>query len=145
MALLNEGIQKQVKEAFKGLQNPVKLVMFTQADGGALECQMCADTRTLIEELGQLSDKISVQVYDFLADKEIAEHYAIDKIPAVVIEGDQDYGIRFYGIPSGYEFSSLIEDIRMVAARQPNLLPETMTQLGKLNRPVHLQVFVTPT
>ncbi len=145
MALLNQDIQKQVREAFKDLQHPVKLVMFTQTEGGALECQMCVDTRSLIEELGQLSDKLSVQVLDFVADKEVADRYGVDKIPAVVIEGEKDYGIRFYGIPSGYEFSSLIEGIRMVGARQSELSATTMEQLARLDRPVQVQVYVTPT
>jgi alkyl hydroperoxide reductase subunit AhpF len=62
-----------------------------------------------------------------------------------VIVGEKDYGIRFYGIPSGYEFSSLIEGIVAVGGRQPNLSKKTLSEIQGLNQPVHIQVFVTPT
>lgn len=145
MALLNANIQKQVRQVFESIQNPVRLLMFTQGEGGALECQMCHDTRQLIEEVAALSDKISLEVYDFLGDEQIAKEYHVDKIPAVVIAGEQDYGVRFYGIPSGYEFSSLIEGIVAVSQRQPKLSKKTLEEVKRLNKPVHIQVFVTPT
>jgi glutaredoxin-like protein len=145
MALLNANIQNQVRQVFESIQNPVRLLMFTQGEGGALECQMCHDTRQLIEEVASLSDKVSVEVYDFVGDSKIAEQYGVDKIPAVVIAGEKDYGVRFYGIPSGYEFSSLIEGIVAVGRREPSLSKNTLQEVQKLNKPVHIQVFVTPT
>jgi glutaredoxin-like protein len=145
MALLNPEIQKQVRQAFADLQQPVRLLVFTQGEGVVPECEMCADNRQLVEEVGQLSDKVSVEVYDFLADAEIASQYHIEMIPAIVIAGDEDYGIRYYGIPAGYEFSSLIEDIRRVSQRKPDLSERTLDALKKLDRPVHIRVFVTPT
>jgi glutaredoxin-like protein len=145
MALLNENIQNQVRQVFESIQNPVRLLMFTQGEGGALECQMCHDTRQLIEEVASLSDKVSVEVYDFVGDSKIAEQHGVDKIPAVVIAGEKDYGVRFYGIPSGYEFSSLIEGIVAVGRREPSLSKNTLQEVQKLNKPVHIQVFVTPT
>ncbi len=145
MALLKEDIQAQVLEEFKRLEGKVKLVVFTQE----VECQYCQETRELVEEVAALSDKLTVEVYDFVADKEQAEAYGIDKIPAVAIlaDGDtpKDYGIRFYGIPSGYEFSTLIEDIIMVSRRESGLSKATRQQLAQLTKPLHLQVFVTPT
>jgi glutaredoxin-like protein len=145
MALLNESIQKQVRQVFNQIKNPVRLLVFTQGEGGALECQMCHDNRQLIEEVAALSDQVSVEVYDFVGDAKIAEQYGVDKIPALVIAGDKDYGVRFYGIPSGYEFSSLIEGIVAVGKRQPSLSKQTLGEIQRLNKPVHIQVFVTPT
>ncbi|MCB0025079.1 MAG: glutaredoxin, partial [Caldilinea sp.] len=83
MAILNDEIQNQVREVLAELDAPVKLVVFTQGEGGALECAMCAETRGLIEEVAALSAKISVEIRDFVADSEVAETYGIDKIPAV--------------------------------------------------------------
>jgi glutaredoxin-like protein len=145
MALLNADIQKQVRQVFESIQNPVRLLMFTQGEGGALECQMCQDTRQLIEEVASLSDKINLETYDFVGDAKTAEALGVDKIPAVVIAGEKDYGVRFYGIPSGYEFSSLIEGIVAVGRREPSLSKKTLQELQRLNTPVHIQVFVTPT
>ncbi len=73
------------------------------------------------------------------------KQHGVDKIPALVIAGEKDYGVRFYGIPSGYEFSSLIEGITAVSRQKPSLNKKTLQELQRLNRPVQIQVFVTPT
>lgn len=145
MALLQESDRKILEEKFAELKNPVKLVVFTQE----MECQYCKETRQLAEEVAALSDSITLEVYDFVTHKEIAEQYNVDKIPATIIMtgGDdaKDYGIRFYGIPSGYEFSSIIEDIMMVSKGESGLSAETKAWVAALESPVHMQVFVTPT
>jgi glutaredoxin-like protein len=128
------------------MAEPVKLVMFTQEH----ECQYCAETRQITEEIAALSDKIEVEVFDFVGDKTTAELYNVDKIPAIAIvrnvDGqEQDYGIRFYGIPSGYEFTSVIEDIIDVSQGESGLQANTKEVIADLSEPVHLQVFVTPT
>jgi glutaredoxin-like protein len=152
MAMLNAEIQGQVRDLFGGLAAPVKLVVFTQGEGGALECEMCRETRELLDEVAALSDKLSVEVRDFVAEAELAAAYGIDKIPAVAVvrggdngEPDKDYGIRLYGIPSGYEFGTLIEDITMVSSGDPGLAPKTLAVLESLPGPIEIQVFVTPT
>ena len=145
MALLNPKIMEQVREEFAAMDGPVKIVVFTQP----MECQFCEETRTLVEEVAALNPLLSVQVYDLMDDKEVVEQYGIDKIPAVAVvragEVEEDYGIRFYGIPSGYEFSTLIQDIVMVSRGDSGLSEQTKAQLAKLEDSVHLQVFVTPT
>jgi glutaredoxin-like protein len=141
MPLLNDEIAEQVKQELAGLAEPVRLVMFTQT----FECDYCAETRQLVEELAALSDRLTAEIYNFVADKEQAEVLRIDKIPATAVIGAEDYGVRFYGIPSGYEFTSLLHAIRTVAAGKPELSEEGMQALAKLTEPVHMQVFVTPT
>lgn len=145
MSLLKEEDRQHLIEEFKALQDPVKLLMFTQE----LECQYCRETRMIAEEVTDLSDVISLEVYNFVTDKEVAEEYGIDKIPAIAVlrGGDEprDYGIRYYGIPSGYEFSSLIEDVMMVSQGESGLSEAAKTQVAELTKPVHIQVFVTPT
>ncbi len=141
MPLLNDEVQQQVKNQLTNLANPVRLIMFTQA----LECQYCAETRQLVEEVAKLSNQLEVEVYDFQADKEVADDYGVDKIPAVVVVGEEDYGIRFFGIPSGYEFTSLLEAIQSASKGEPDISQETQDYLSNLTKPIHLQVFVTPT
>jgi glutaredoxin-like protein len=149
MPLLDAEIQKQIKDRFAEMSGPVKLVMFTQGEGGALECDMCRETRDLLEEVVALSDQLSLEVRDFVGDEAEARAYGIDKIPAVAILGGgpqpRDYGIRLYGIPAGYEFSTLIEDILMVSGGEHSLNPRTLEALTRLTQPVHIQVYVTPT
>ena len=142
MALLSDKDRKfLVDHLAQSLEKPVKLLYF----GQSIACQFCRETQQILEEVQDLSDKVSLETYNFVTDKEVAEKYGIDKIPAVAVISDVDYGIRFYGIPSGYEFTSLIEDIVDVSQAKSSLSDDTLKALADLDEPVHLQVFVTPT
>lgn len=145
MSLLNAKDQQYLTELLAPLAHPVQLIVFTQE----FECQFCRETRQIAEEVAALSPHIALAVHDLVADEATAAAYGIDKIPALVVMrgGDRpkDYGIRFYGIPSGYEFSSLIEAIKMVGYGDSGLSQATRDWLATLSRPVDLQVFVTPT
>ncbi len=139
--MLPDNVKEEVKKEFEKLQNPVKLVVFTQE----LECQYCKENYQLALEVASLSDKISIEAYNFAIDKKKVEEYGIDKIPAIVVEGEKDYGIRFYGIPGGYEFSSLVEGIKIVGLRDSGLSEESKSSLKKIDKPIHIQVFITLT
>jgi glutaredoxin-like protein len=147
MPLISQKDAEHLRQAFEAqLVDPVKLVVFTQT----VECQFCAETRQIVEEVADLSDKIAAEVYNFVTDKAVADLYGVEKIPAIAmlrsVNGeDKDYGIRFYGIPSGYEFTSVIEDIIDVSKGESGLQPKTKEALANITEPVHLQVFVTPT
>ncbi len=139
--IIKDKDRQQIRQLFRELDQPVKMVMFTQKT----ECDSCAVTRRLVEELGALSDKLQVEVHDFVKDEDVAKQYRVDKIPAVVLLGDKDYGVRFYGVPSGYEFATLLEDIVDVSKRDPGLSSEVMSMLEKVDKPVHMQAMVSPT
>ena len=123
------------------LEKPVKIIMFTQE----VECQFCMQTRQLINELAALNDKIKVEIYDFLKDSEKAKEYGVDKVPAIVIVSEKDYGIRFYGIPYGYELQTLLEGVINVSRGRTDVSEETRKKLREIKKPVHIQVFVTLT
>lgn len=141
MGFLKDAQQKQLKTLFEKLDNSVKLVFFTQE----IECQFCRETGQLLGEIVSLSDKITLETYNFALDKDKVERYKIDKIPAIVVEGQKDYGIRFYGIPAGYEFTSLINSIMAVSSGKSGLSKGTRSIVSQLKSPVHIQVFVTLT
>ena len=145
-AFLNDDLTRQVKEIFAELKNPVEVLFF----GRQMDCDYCQESLKLLEEVTGLSDQFTLSIYDLDENASLAQQYKIDKAPGFVIvarEGDQlvDYGIRFYGIPSGYEFTSLVNDLVMVSSRNSALTDQTREYLQSLNSPVHLQVFVTPT
>jgi len=121
---------------------PVRLVYFTQT---VAACQFCRETEQVLREVADLSDKVTLEVHDLITGKDKADALGIDKIPGTAILGAKDYGVRFYGIPSGYEFTSLVEDIVDISRGQTNLSARTLELLNKLDKPVHIQVFVTPT
>ncbi len=148
MPLLKPALQKQIREALGGMTQPVTLAIVT-TDTDQQACEMCQDTRQLVEEVAWLSDgKIATKVYDLVQDAERAGALRVDKAPAVVVlagEAEVDHGIRFFGIPSGYEFASLIAAIVMVSTGEPDLEARTLKALATLASPLHIRVFVTPT
>ena len=148
MTLLSPEDAKAVAEQFEAnLQRPVKLVVSTSEQN----CMYCTEVLSLCEELADLSPNLSVEAHDYLVGKDELSAYNLDKTPAIAIvadggeESDIDYGIRFYGIPSGYEFMSLLDAINTVGADQVKLGPDTLEFLNTLDQDVHIQVFVTPT
>jgi glutaredoxin-like protein len=143
--LLNDEIIGQIKEIFAHLDQNVSMLFF-----GEESCDYCDDTLQLLEEVEVLSEKLSLATYDLDKDAEIAEKYRVDKAPGIVMVGNDsenltDYGVRYAGIPSGHEFSSLINDLIRVSQRDSGLSEETRAQLKNIKDPVHLMVFVTPT
>ncbi len=140
MGLLQDKDKEYLKNEFSKLPNQIKLILFTQSDN----CMYCKEEKELIQELGELSDKIKVEFYDYDTQKDKAEQYKIDKGPALIIEGVKDYGIRYYGIPAGYEFSSIVEDIMDVSLGKSNLTSESIKKIKGINKPIRIQVFVTP-
>jgi|SRR5581483_908124 glutaredoxin-like protein len=141
MAFLKAKDRQALEQEFQTLTQPVKLILFTQE----LNCEMCRETKNLLQEVAALSDKLTLEVYNVHTDKERAQGFGVDKTPAIVVMNGKDYGIRHFGIPAGYEFASLIEDIRMVSQGDSGLQPATKAALQKINKPLHFQVFVTPT
>lgn len=142
MSFIKEEDRKYIKDRFgKEMRDNVKIIYFTQD----FECQFCRETRQILEELDSLSDKIEMELHEFDKEKDVAESYGIDKIPAIIIKGKKDYGIRFFGIPSGYEFSTLLEDIIHVSRGETNLKENVKEEIRKIDKSVHIQVFVTPT
>ena len=142
MALLNDEVTAQLKDEFAKLVNPVRLAVFSQA----LADPESEQVRRLIEELAALDPKLTAESYNFVLDAEKAKALGITRIPAVAVLGaDKDYGVRFYGVPAGYEFGTLVDLILDVSSGQSGLSEPTRTALAQVTQPVHLQVFSTPT
>ena len=142
MSLLPDDKKELLRTEFKEkLIDPVRIIMFTQE----MECRLCSETRSLAQEMATLSDKIAVDVFDFIKDVQLAKQYGIDKTPAIAIIGKVDYGIRIYGIPYGYELQTFIEAITNVSRGTTDLTAKTKEIIKEIKTPVHIQVFVTLT
>jgi len=142
MSLLSEADSQALRKLFQErLQEPVVLHFFAQGAD-----QSSQATRQILAELAELHEAITVQHYDFSKDQQVAGQFRLDKAPALVVaQPSYDFGIRFYGVPSGYEFSSLVEDIVDVSRGEADLPEEVIQALQALKGEVRLQVFVTPT
>jgi len=141
MGLIRDEDAVEIRQRLKEMVNPVKLVHFTQE----LNLEYGRETQQLLQDLTELSDKLSLEVHNFLLDKEKAAEYGVDKVPATVVRDGQDHGIRFYGIPAGYEFSTLLDAILAVSRGDSGLTEESREKLKRVFSPLHLEVFVTPT
>ena len=156
MALLREADRENLRKELTQLQTPVRLVFFTQA----LDCDYCGLTKQVLEEIVGLSDQVQLKEYNFAIDKDAVAQYNIARVPAIAVTrvespkllltGDaqpreRDYGIRYYGVPAGFEFAALIGDILDVSAGESGLTEQSKTALKELKDPLHLQVFTTPT
>ncbi len=144
--LLNEQVIGQIKQAFEQMKEPVQLLFF----GSRENCDYCAETQQLLEELAATDSRIGLSVYDLQDNADIAAQFNVDKAPVIVIaakDGDQviNFGVQYAGIPSGHEFGVLINDILLVSGRDSGLSEAVRDFLKHLEKPLHLQVFVTPT
>jgi len=142
MAFLTLQNEQDVRRSFAALRDPVKLVVFSQSLAAA---ELCAENEQLVREVAALSDKITVEVLNPAIDREQAARYGVDRVPAIVVEGARDYGIRFYGVPTGYEFGNLVDAIVVASIGEPALSEETKTTLAGLSADVDIKVFSTPT
>ena len=144
MPLLSDRDQAAVRKEFEKLTGPVKLVVFSEALSPAAE--LCRQNEELVRDVAALApEAVTVEVLNLAIDRERAASYGIDRVPAIVVEGARDYGIRFLGIPSGYEFSNLIDSMIVASSGQPGLSVETTTALAELTDDVEIKVFSTPT
>src|SRR5512142_2430980 len=104
--ILSERDRTRVQQMLGAMAGPVRLLFFTQT----LNCDTCVQTRQILDEIVPLSDNLSLEERNFILDKEGVEAYGVERVPAIVVlAGERDTGIRFYGAPTGYEFSSLLD------------------------------------
>ena len=132
MPMLDAQTTEQVKQQLAGLAGPVQLVMFTQES----ECEFCADTRAMVEDVAATSDLVTAEICNFVTDKDRADSLGIDKIPAVAVVGAEDYGVRFFGIPGRRGYGCGVADIFLITTRSRSSSSSgRRTSLASLNWP----------
>jgi glutaredoxin-like protein len=144
MAILKDEDKKYITDQFdQKLSGPVKILLFSQN----LECEYCKPTEEILTELSELSSKIELDIRNLQIESEDAKQYGVDKVPSIILlgENEKDYGIRFFGIPSGYEFSSLLASIIDVSNGTNDISDDLQAKIKAINTPVDIKVFVTPT
>ena len=134
----------------KKLEGPVTLDLFIEPKSaivvpGRSECELCDETRALLEDVASLSDQITLTVHDTRTESDLARETGVTRVPTVVLRGAARGVVRYLGIPAGLEFGTLLEDLAAVSRGTTRLNQESRTKLASLAKPVHVQVFVTPT
>jgi glutaredoxin-like protein len=143
--------QELLKQRFqRDLTNRVRIDYFTQKPSpiiipGRPDCPFCEECRTLMEEIASLSERIALTVHDLGESEPAASELGVDKVPAVVIRGQANRPLRFFGLPSAGQFPVFVETLIEASTGKVDLQAETVKQLRKIKSDVHLQVMVTPT
>lgn len=138
MAELGERERAAVSQMFQDAARPVHVrVVLPGGPGPGPKTGF----RAAVAELAEMVPLISV------TECSPAEAGAVvERTPAVALfdgEGN-DLRVRFYGLPTGYEFSSFLAALADAAAPQSALQPETLRALQSLEQDVQIKVFSTP-
>ena len=144
MALLSEQVRQTVRGHLAVIEDPVRLLFFTQTFG-APDTVMIA--KQVLDEIVSLNDHVSLEEVNFVLEQDRARQYGVEQIPTIVLlKGDQDTRIRFLGAPAGYEFMSLIEAVILAGTNDSGLTPDSRALVAEhVTEPLNIQVFVTPT
>ncbi|MCX8122994.1 MAG: thioredoxin family protein [Spirochaetes bacterium] len=143
MPLFDDKVKSQLSQLLSKIKDPIVINFFTQE----IECPTCQTTHQFVEEIASLNNKISLRVFDLVKNSDVAKEYGIDKIPAIVVTDSQNTikGVRFFGIPAGYEINSFIAACIEVSGVKETLPEAILSRIKKISKPIHIQVFVTLT
>jgi glutaredoxin-like protein len=144
MALLSEQDRQTVRGHLAVIEEPVRLLFFTQTIGAPETAHVA---RQVLDEIVCLSELVTLEEVNFVLEPDRAREYGIEQIPAtVLLRSTQDTRIRFLGAPSGYEFMSLIEAVILAGTNDSGLTPDSRALVAEhVTAPLDIQVFVTPT
>ena len=134
----------------KELKRKITVSLFTQSVGQLIipgrECATCPQTKQILEELISLSPMLELEVVDFYSQAQRSQESGVERIPAIVMAKDGGgSNVKYYGMPSGYEFVTIIEDLIALSKPRSPLSADTRKKLKLVDQDVHIQVFVTPT
>lgn len=139
--MFNEEIQAQLKEVFEDLKDNVTIALFTKEG----ECPTCEETLSYMQEVEELSDKISLKTYDINKDSELAKEYNVLMVPSIVLlnaKGEY-HGVKFNGIPAGHEINSFVPALLEVSGHESEMPKELEDRIMAINTPTNIKVFIT--
>ncbi len=142
MAIFRPEEEPKVRELLDALERPVELLVAHGPEEtplpGARDVDFGAETERVVSELCELSGKLTFRVEN--------EPAGFDRYPAIaVLPEGEDRGVRYYGLPWGYELASLVGAVIEAGKHGSTLQPESLERLEALDRDLAIDVFVTPT
>ncbi|MCY0907010.1 MAG: hypothetical protein C7B44_08905 [Sulfobacillus thermosulfidooxidans] len=143
MAFLSDRDRQTLAEMFRDLKFPVHLELFINPDQ---EWSQHAQG-ILSEVVGLMPDLLHLETYHLEKNRLLAALYGVTAVPCIILrdKNEDDSGIRIIGIPAGYEFAVLVEDILDVSTGRNRLREKSLHYIRNLERDITMQVFVTPT
>ena len=148
MPILSDKDKEYLRDTFqKDLVNDVRVILVSRLSDkpSAPGADYCPQTNELFQEVASLSDKIKLELYDAVADQDKLQGLDVDDLPAIIFARDGERNIRFYGIPAGNEFPNVLEALTHLSKGENALSPQAQEEVRKIDRDLHVRVFVTPT
>ena len=142
MPVLRPEEEAKVRGWFAELERPVELLVGLGPEetppAGSGDVDFGAELVRVCEGLAELGEHVGCRVEQ--------EPVGFPRFPAVSIRPEgRDVGLRYDGLPWGYELGSLVGAIVEAGRNEPSLRPESVAALAALDRELALDVFVTPT
>ncbi|MHA2236706.1 MAG: protein disulfide oxidoreductase, partial [Candidatus Thorarchaeota archaeon] len=137
---MDDATKAQATEMFSELNDDVTIHLFVQDH----DCLYCNDVRDMVDQLAELSDKVTVQEHKGPLDEKDAKEMKVERTPAIVLHGKKPYNIKFYGIPAGHEFGALVGSVIDVSAGVAPLPEDVIEDIASIDKPINIKVFVTP-
>ncbi|MCF7886146.1 MAG: thioredoxin family protein [Candidatus Marinimicrobia bacterium] len=141
MPVFNDSNREKIQDFLNDMKNDVTIVFFTQE----MECEACSQTRQFVTELSELHNKLNLKIYDFVKDEEKAKELGLEQIPAITLltQENRATGIKFYGLPGGYEINSFLTALVEVSGNQKTLNKDLQSRINKINKNIDIKIFVT--
>jgi glutaredoxin-like protein len=135
MAILDENTKNEVSKRLGGVKSEVTLVYFDK------KTELNEQIKALLTELSGLSDRLKLEVHELGSDA--AEKYGVSDGPVTIFKSEHVKGdARFYGLPAGSEFATILEAIKLAGGElKPN---DEVKKFFDSTDGVKLEVFVTP-
>jgi alkyl hydroperoxide reductase subunit AhpF len=142
MSIFGPEDEAQVRGLLDALERPVELLVALGPEEaplpGARDVDFAAETQRVVSGLAALSERVTYRVEE--------QPDGFERYPAIaVLPEGEDAGLRYYGLPWGYELGSLIGAVLEAGRRESSLRPESLERLAALDRDLAIDVFVTPT
>jgi len=115
--MLDASLKSQLQGYLARITQPIELVASLDDSQGSRELE------SLLQEIAELSDKITVERRD---DDARRPSFSINR-------AGTDIGVRFAGIPLGHEFTSLVLALLQVGGHPPKQSDEVIERIRSLN------------
>jgi hypothetical protein len=133
--------QRAIDHGVRGLAHPVTLLYYTPD----VPSTATAADRALLDAIAAASDRVHLEVLAEQWDAAREARVGIARTPAIVVNGAEDHGIRYYGTPDGYELETFLAIIGAVSEGRSGLGEPSRAAVRALVEPLHLEVLVAPT
>src|ERR1700690_122448 len=111
MVMISERSLEIIKTSASRLNKPVRLVRFTSDTG----CSDCPEMTDLARAIKAHFDKIALESYDLVMDRDKSHQYGIERVPPIVVQGGDGEAATFYGLIEDVYLKMLLDTIQSLS------------------------------